>query len=179
MPIINEGLKELHDTITITLLTQLHFGVSSLTSKTSHIPEQISSDRTLMSLQVSALWPTALNTALWPPLSGCTHLVDRRNSQVVRLLGSLNWLMSRSLSKAGVLPSSPRREEKPQEMDRWGQGYTAKSLGKCVLKTKETNTLQYPDSTPLDIPWVYSETQTPIIKNTPMCNKNYKLCFSL
>lgn len=46
-----------------------------------------------------------------PLLSGSTHLVERRNSQVVRLLGSLNWLMSRSLSKAGVLPSSPKEKE--------------------------------------------------------------------
>ena len=55
MTIINEGLKELRDTIMMTtLLTQLPFGVPSLTSKTSHNPEQISSDETWMSLWVPA-----------------------------------------------------------------------------------------------------------------------------
>lgn len=35
------------------------------------------------------------------------HLVDSRKTQAEVLDGSLNWLISRSLSEAAVLPSSP------------------------------------------------------------------------
>lgn len=37
------------------------------------------------------------------------HLVDSRKTQAEVLDGSLNWLISRSLSEAVVLPSSPLR----------------------------------------------------------------------
>lgn len=117
------------------------WGPPPLTSKTSHKSEiSISSDRTWISLWGSG--PCGQMPWMQPsdfPISGSTHLVERRNSQVVRLLGSLNWLMSRSLSKAGVLPSSPRTEGNKQEMDRWGQGYTEKSTGKWIFKAKQDN----------------------------------------
>lgn len=41
-----------------------------------------------------------------------TYRVDKRKSQTEVLLGSLNWLISRSLSEAEVLPSSPEKEIK-------------------------------------------------------------------
>lgn len=40
------------------------------------------------------------------------YRVDKRKSQTEALLGSLNWLISRSLSEAEVLPSSPEKEIK-------------------------------------------------------------------
>lgn len=47
-----------------------------------------------------------------PPLLQPTYRVDKRKSQTEVLLGSLNWLISRSLSEAEVLPSSPEKEIK-------------------------------------------------------------------
>lgn len=41
-----------------------------------------------------------------------TYRVDKRKSQTEVLLRSLNWLISRSLSEAEVLPSSPEKEIK-------------------------------------------------------------------
>lgn len=147
------------------------WGPPPLTSKTSHKSEiSISSDRTWTSLWGSG--PCGQMPWMQPsdfPISGSTHLVERRNSQVVRLLGSLNWLMSRSLSKAGVLPSSPRTEGNKQEMDRWGQGFTEKSMGKWIFKTKQDKqTLQCSDS----MPWTFRG-------HLPWNPGIYKLCFSL
>lgn len=179
MTIVSEGLKELHDTIIITLLTQLPFGSPPWPQKQVTYLSRSLLTELGWTFGYLPMWPTTLNTILWSPLLGSTHLVDRRNNQVVRLLGSLNWLMSRSLSKAGVLPSSPRREGKPQKMDRWGQGYIAKSLGKCVLKTKERNRL----NTQIPLPQTfYGSTVRPRVfkfKNMPIRNKDYKLCCSL
>lgn len=54
MTTANECLKELNDDVTTALLTRPPFGVLSLTSKASHKPEQISSNRNQMSLGVPA-----------------------------------------------------------------------------------------------------------------------------
>lgn len=47
------------------------------------------------------------------PLYDCViYLVDSRKTQAEVLAGSLNWLISLSLSEAVVLPSSPARHHK-------------------------------------------------------------------
>lgn len=74
--------------------------------------------------------------------------------------------MSRSLSKAGVLPSSPRTERT------WE---TAKSQALVLQLQRSSSTL--------DIAQVYHETQAAVILKCPpvtlMCNRDCKLCLSL